>query len=217
MSTGTQARRRGGRTSILALGALAASALAVAPAAAQHPPGAAYDVLFGPTGPLGAPLTSPGFGPVGSLIALTPKDLPANKPVQLMIGAVRSGFEVVAETVTDSEGRIGGSETPSLEVPDWVETDRAYLVIVADRDYQPLDRADFFHPTAADGTLSRTGRIAGHGTCTLLVNDQRRYVLVGDTGGWTEGPAEVVVTGTAEPAGSCGDGIAIRVRSIRAS
>lgn len=215
MSTRTQVRERCRRISTLALGALTITAMGAAPAAPQQPEAPGPDVLFGPAGPVGAPLTTPGFGPAGSLVELTPRDLPAEEAVQLMIGAMQQGFEVVTEAVTDAEGRIAGAASPVVEIPDWVETDRPYVVIVADRGYAPLGRADIFHPTDDDGTLSRVGRVTRHGTCTMLVNDWQRYVLLGDVGEWAEELERVMVTGTAEPAGSCGEGIAIRVEVVR--
>lgn len=228
MRTATRAVHGERATSISTLAALGAAclvgaALAAAPLAGQdaredgrgHPAMSGPEVLFGPEGPRAAPLTRPGFGPAGTLVELQTNGLPSNHPIQIMIGAMQQGFEVVAETVTDENGRVRGASAISVASPEWLETDRAYLVIVSDRDYEPLDRAAFFHPTTENGTLTRAGTIASHGArCTLLLNDEGRYVLVGDAGAFADG-TEVVVTGTAELAEDCGDGLAIRVREVR--
>jgi hypothetical protein len=123
-------------------------------------------------------------------------------------------MEVLAQGVTDASGMVD----LRIQVPEWVETDRSYLIVVTDLGYQPLAEATFFHPTTPDGRLTRTGRIQVVGPCTLLVANDRRYVLYGEADALQRLPRDrdVEVTGRAEPGGACvgeltGSGIAIRV------
>lgn len=182
---------------------------------------AQHRVQVGADRPAGITTVTPHSGPVGSVIAVQARSLPAGVPVQIMIGALRSGFEVVAAAVSDEEGVLAGSGlaergTFPVTVPEWVQNDRSYLLILTDREYNPLAVADVFHPTDANGWVLRKGRISNLETeCPTLTNESDElYFLGGDTGALAVGD-EVVVEGTIGDSELCGPGTTIDVMQIR--
>lgn len=184
-------------------------------ARAQHP-AAGHRVAIGGERLTGVTTVSPAKGPAGSVVTVRATALPPGTPVQVMIGALRSGFEVIAITVTDEEGNISIEDSLSLTVPDWVASDRSYLFIVTDRQYNPLAVADVFHVTDANGMVKRAGRIMHEPTdCPVLTNDaQELYFLTGSPGEVSPGE-EVVVEGPIVDTEVCGKGTTIEVRRLR--
>lgn len=184
-------------------------------ARAQHP-AAGHRVTIGGERLAGVTTVSPASGPAGSAVTVRSAALPPGTPVQVMIGALRSGFEVVAITVTDEEGNLAISDSVTLTVPDWVESDRTYLFIVTDREYNPLAAADVFHVTDANGMVTRAGRIMHEPTaCPTLTNDaDELYFLAGNAAGLAPGE-EVEVAGPIVESEACGRGVTIDVREIR--
>lgn len=156
----------------------------------------------------------PRSGAPGTLLRLAPQGLPPNTAVQVMMGALRSGFEVVATLDTDPTGRIGGRDTVTIRVPSWVTDDRAYLVMLTDIHYSPLAAADLFHPTRADGTLVRRGIVKADpsGCMTLIGEGGELYVLTGETR-LLQPEADMVVKGTVVKPGACGQATTIELRS----
>jgi hypothetical protein len=136
-----------------------------------------------------------------------------------MIGALRMGFEVVTQTVTDDWGRINGADSVAIEVPEWVTRDRPYLMIITDADYNPLGTADMFHPTDAYGMLTRSGEIRRHplGTaCPSLIGEAGEfYFLTGNTSALRSGEV-VTIAGRAQESSACGAGTAIEIATVKA-
>jgi hypothetical protein len=151
-------------------------------------------------------------GPSGAEIKVLARGLPASTQVQIMMGALRDGFEIVQTVATDTDGRINGRDTVSLTVPDWVKNDRAYLVMITDLQYNPLASADMFHPTAADGVVTRRGTIKVEDPrCpTLTAEGAEIYFLVGDLSLLKAGQ-EMVVKGKVTDDQRCGNTTTIEV------
>jgi hypothetical protein len=170
-------------------------------------------VLGGETNP-GSVSVMPRSGTVGTEIKLTPKGLPANAQIQIMMGALRDGFEVVQTATTDEGGRIRGQDTVRIEVPEWVKTDRPYLVMITDLSYNPLAAADMFHPTSAEGTLVRRGTVTYQDpSCPMLTSEGGEiYFLVGNTTGIIAGK-DMVFRGKVVDDQRCGKTTTIEVRS----
>ena len=162
----------------------------------------------------GAMSVFPRSGAPGTTFKMAPQGLPPNTPVQIMMGALRSGFEVVQTITTDDSGRLGGRDTIVVTVPSWVETDKAYLVMLTDTNYNPLAAADMFHPTKPDGSLVRRGMLKQDPSgCTVLTSEGGEiYMLTGDKTQLMMNK-EMVVHGKVVPTGACGNVTTIDVRT----
>jgi hypothetical protein len=57
----------------------------------------------------------------GTKIWIRTANLPARTDVQIMMGALRDGFEVIATRATDEAGKIQGMDSLQVEVPQWVK------------------------------------------------------------------------------------------------
>lgn len=226
MSTNT-ARYRGRRLAIskgllvcaLLAGAAELSAQAGTP---QQPPGspvtgAGHRVVSGGTMYPGLITVINRFGPSGSTMRIAAQQLPGNRDVQIMMGALRDGFEIVRTARTDDNGRIGGQDTVSFKVPDWVRADRPYLIMITDLEYHPLAAADMFHVTTPEGLVSRRGvvKLENEG-CPVLVADgsDEWYVLLGNTSRLIAGE-EMAVKGMVVEPGECGPMTTIVVQETR--
>ena len=229
MSTGT-ARPRGRRlsipTALLACALLAGGAeLSAQTGTAAHrdsdPPGpatgAGHRVVSGGTMYGGLTTVVTRSGPTGSVMTMYAQQLPPDRDVQIMMGALRDGFEIVRTARTDDMGRIQGQDSIRITVPDWVKFDRPYLVMITDLQYHPLAAADMFHPTTPEGVLSRIGVVKLEDPkCPVLVADgsDEWYVLVGNTARLIAGE-KMAVRGKVVPAGQCGPMTTIEVQETR--
>jgi hypothetical protein len=126
------------------------------------------------------------------------------------------GFEVVATPMTDGNGRFDGRDTIAITVPDWVQTNRSYLVMLTDINYKPLAAADMFHPTDANGGLSRRGTVKlDDPKCpTLTGQGGELYFLTGDISA-LQGGADVVIKGRVTGPTPCGETTTIAVESFK--
>jgi len=138
--------------------------------------------------------------------------LPAITPVQIGIGAIGTGFEVLHQLMTSPEGEI----SHTVQVPRWVTRDRSHVFIVFDIYFRPLSMSDPFHVTDRNGLLSRAGMISRRDPecTTLLGDDDQSYALLGDVRG-LRAEDEVVVEGALSREAGCGEGTAIDVVRIR--
>ncbi len=161
--------------------------------------------------------TEPMSGGPGTLVRYRAPRLPANTEVQVMMGGMGAGFEVVLTGTTDAEGHLGEDSLPGFIVPKWVKPDRSYLVMVSRPSYELLGPAEAFQPTDADGVAERRGEVQAAGRCMVLTDDTRlRYALTGNTSGIGDGD-HVVVEGTLEPAGGgCQADVGLAVRAHHA-
>lgn len=202
-------RRRTNRFALLA--PLAAGLVAATGASAQS----GHLVPVGNTTERGATSVTPRAAAAGDVVWIHTAYLPPSTPVQFMLGALRAGFEIVVTRVTDPSGRINGQDSIQVTVPDWVTTDRPYLMIATDADYKPLGAADMFHPTDANGFLQRTGEVkVDKAGCPVLTGQADEiYFLSGDTSGLRSGD-RVRVVGRATESGACGAGTTIEIRTL---
>ena len=154
-------------------------------------------------------------GATGAEVKVLAQGLPPNTAVQVMMGALRDGFEVVQTLSTDDQGHINGRDTATFKVPEWVKNDRPYLVMISDLQYNPLAAADMFHPTALDGSVVRRGtiKIEDPSCPTLIATEGAEiYFLVGDTSVLMPGK-EMVVKGRVSDTTRCGNTTTIEVTS----
>ena len=138
--------------------------------------------------------------------------LPAITPVQIGIGAIGTGFEVLHQLMTSPEGEI----TDTVRVPVWVTRDRSHVFIVFDIYFRPISMSGPFHVTDRNGLFSRTGRISRRDSvCTTLVaEDHQVYSLEGDLRGLRPDD-EVIVEGALAKTSRCDEGTAMDVVRIR--
>ena len=122
------------------------------------------------------PVISPRSGGPGTGVTVSAIHLPAITPVQIGVGAIGTGFEVLHQLMTSPEGEI----THTVEVPRWVTRDRSHVFIVFDIYFRPLSMSGPFHVTDRNGLFSRAGRITSRasGCTTLLGVDGEPYALV---------------------------------------
>jgi hypothetical protein len=152
---------------------------------------------------------SPLSGPPGTVVTLRTGGLPALTPLRIGVGAVRFGFEEVAQVMTDMQGGID----LTVEVPAWAERDRAHVFIVFDFYFVPIALSSPFHVTGPDGTVLRRGQVREDGDClTLLGDDGISYALGGELPTAVHG-APLTVEGTVRAATSCGDTLIQVVRA----
>jgi hypothetical protein len=159
---------------------------------------------------------SPRWGVNGSTFKIAPKALPPNTDVQIMMGALHDGFEVVKVMRTDESGRLASHDTLEITVPDWVRPDRPYLVMLTDMEYNPLAQADMFHPTRPDGTLVRRGtvKVDPSGCRLLMGEDGEEYILTGDLSGLMP-EKEMLVAGRVTQPTACGTFTTISVQKVK--
>ena len=213
MTNTSSAPRLGRRATAFSL---ALSFALLAGGAAQASAQAGHLVQIGYNQNPGLSMVSPHSGTIGSTIKIGTKSLPPNTAVQVMIGALMDGFEVVATPMTDANGLFNGRETIEITVPDWVKTNRSYLVMLTDLQYKPLAASDMFHPTDANGGLSRRGTVKfDDPKCpTLTGQGGELYFLSGDTSG-LRGGADVIIKGKVSEPTPCGQTTTIRVESFQ--
>lgn len=153
----------------------------------------------------------PSSGPPGTEVEVQWVLLPAVTPVQIGVGALRVGFEVVKQVMTDRTGNF----TETVVIPDWAEVNRPHNFVVLDLYFRPLAVSGMFHVTGADGKVVRDGTLGPMaGGCRLLRGEGAVYALAGDLGDFTEGDA-VVVEGTIADRTTCPEGITIEVAAVR--
>lgn len=210
MKPAQHVRRRRLNRSALLLTPLALAVIGAADASAQG-----HRVPVGNTEQPGTTTVTPGNAAVGEIVWIRTAYLPPATPVQFMLGALRDGFEIVVTRMTDDRGRIDGLDSLQVTVPEWVSTDRPYLLIVTDTDYNPLGAADMFHPTDANGVLQRVGQVtlAAQGCPVLTGEADEVYFLVGDTSGLANGD-RVSIVGRAVDSSTCGAGTTIEIQKL---
>ena len=164
----------------------------------------------------GAATVSPHSAAPGASFKLASEGLPPNTQVQIMMGALQSGFEVVKTLMTDERGRIEGADSVSLTVPAWVKNDRPYVVMVTDVYYNPLAAADMLHPTDNANVVKRTGAITLEDpTCPMLTGQAGEiYFLVGDPA-LLRAAERVAVEGVIVSNSRCGGATTIQVKSVK--
>jgi hypothetical protein len=154
----------------------------------------------------------------GEIVWVQTAYLPPATPIQFMVGALRDGFEVVVMKTTDGTGKIDGTDSLQVKVPDWVTWDKPYLMIVTDQQYNPLGSADMFHPTDAQGNILRTGTVQQDpmGGCPFLKGAADEiYFLAGDVKALHLGE-RVRIVGHVLKDGPCGKGLTLELKRVDA-
>ena len=155
---------------------------------------------------------SPRSGPPGTVVTLRSTNMPAVTPVRIGVGALRFGFEEVAQVMTSNRGVL----STTVEVPQWAQRDLIHRFIVFDFYFVPIALSDIFHVTDTDGMVLRRGQLTNEGVeCpTLRGEDGVLYTLIGDIAELEAGD-EVTVEGTLPDAAICMQGTTIQVARIR--
>jgi hypothetical protein len=161
---------------------------------------------------------SPRLGPPGTPVTVTAGLLPAITPVQLAIGATRSGFEGLALTLTDPNGALAETVT----VPQWARRDQIHRFILFNLYFTAVyAESGIFHVTDANGRVVREGEVdtSGPACPTLVGDDGERYRLTGATEGIIAGARVVVEATLSESDEGCGEGVSLNLEilSIRRS
>ncbi len=155
---------------------------------------------------------SPRSGPPGTVVTLRSTNMPAITPVRIGVGALRFGFEEVAQVMTSNRGVL----STTVEVPEWAQRDLIHRFIVFDFYFNPIALSDIFHVTDADGMVQRQGQLTAEGVeCRALRGDDGvLYTLTGSLAEFKAGD-EVIVEGTLPEASICMQGTTIGIVQIR--
>ena len=154
---------------------------------------------------------SPRSGPPGTVVTLRSTNMPAITPVRIGVGALRFGFEEVAQMMTSNRGVL----STTVEVPEWAQRDLIHRFIVFDFYFNPIALSDIFHVTDADGMVVRRGRLTAEGVeCPALRGDDGvLYTLAGDLADFKAGD-EVMVEGRIAETSMCMQGTTIQMVRI---
>ena len=150
----------------------------------------------------------PRIGPAGTVVEVYTENLPPQAKIHVGVGAMRAGFEALAEGTQE----IWGEVSATVRIPGYATWERPIVFIIFNGVFSPIGISDPFHVTNEDGMVRRTGRITDEGLecVTLRDSDQYVYALSGDLEGLKPGD-EVVVEGTITEEGPCGGADAIGV------
>lgn len=156
----------------------------------------------------------PRSGPPGTVVSVYTENLPLQARIHVGVGAMRAGFEALAEGTQD----IWGEVSATVRVPAYATWERPLVFIVFNGNFSPIGISDPFHVTSEEGLVRRAGRITdeGLGCVTLRDGDQYMYALVGDLGDLRPGD-EVVVEGTVAVDGPCEGADQITVVNLQRS
>jgi hypothetical protein len=154
---------------------------------------------------------APRSGPPGTTVTLRSTNMPAITPVRIGVGALRFGFEEVAQVMTTNRGVL----STTVVVPEWAQRDLIHRFIVFDFYFNPIALSDIFHVTDADGMVERRGRLTDEGVeCPALRGDDGvLYTLTGDLSAFKAGD-EVLVEGSLPEMSICQQGTTIQVVRI---
>ena len=150
----------------------------------------------------------PRVGSPGTVVEIYTENLPPQARIHVGVGAMRAGFEALAEGTQEMWGEVSATVT----IPGYANWERPIVFIVFNGVFSPIGISDPFHVTDDNGMVQRTGRITDEGLecVTMRDNDQYMYALSGDLEGLEPGD-EVVVEGAVSLAGPCGEADAIEV------
>ncbi len=154
---------------------------------------------------------SPRSGPPGTVVTLRSTNMPAITPVRIGVGALRFGFEEVAQVMTSDRGVL----SITVDVPEWAQRDLIHRFIVFDFYFNPIALSDIFHVTDADGMVLRRGQLTAEGVeCPALRGDDGvLYTLTGSLAEFKAGD-EVIVEGRIAETSMCMQGTTIQVVRI---
>ena len=156
----------------------------------------------------------PRTGPPGTVVKVYTENLPLQARIHVGVGAMRAGFEALAEGTQEMWGEVSAT----VRIPDYATWERPLVFIVFNGIFSPIGISDPFHVTNEQGLVRRAGRITDEGLecVTLRDGDQYMYALTGDLGDLEPGD-EVVVEGTIKVDGPCEGADQIAVVNLRRS
>ncbi|GIW53244.1 MAG: hypothetical protein KatS3mg081_2599 [Gemmatimonadales bacterium] len=154
----------------------------------------------------------PRSGPPGTAVTLRSGRMPALTPLRIGMGAVRFGFEEIAQVMTDEKGEF----QVEVRVPSWARRDLTHRFIVFDFYFNPIALSDLFFVTDGAGVLERAGEVVSvDAPCPVLrAEDGTEYWLSGDLSGLRRG-ALVVVEGKLAGPSTCPEEAGIVVERVR--
>ena len=154
----------------------------------------------------------PRSGPPGTVVKVYTENLPLQARIHVGVGAMRAGFEALAEGTQEMWGEVSAT----VRIPDYATWERPLVFIVFNGIFSPIGISDPFHVTDEEGLVQRAGRITdeGLGCVTLRDGDEYMYALTGDLGDLKPGD-EVVVQGTISLDGPCGGADQIAVMNLK--
>lgn len=190
----------------------AALAMLMSAACAVTPEAAAPGTEPAPPPPGGEPaiVLSADAAAVGDEVRVTGHNFAPNSTVRIGFGPPQSEYEVIRTVRADAEG----TATATVRVPDWAETGREYLWVVAAPGNDPRVISDPFR-IEQEGAVRVEGRLTNEGVecLALRTDDNTLYTLTGDTGDF--GPGDRVrVEGSVADASFCMQGTTIQVQNI---
>jgi hypothetical protein len=157
---------------------------------------------------------SPRVGPPGTRVTLSATRMPSLTPVQLAIGATRSGFEALALGLTTIDGDLH----ESVVVPAWAKSDQIHRFLVFNLYFSAvLAESALFHVTGADGSVVREGVVtrAEPGCLALAGDDGERYRLRGRTAELSVGERVRVEGKLSESSEGCGEELSLDLELTR--
>jgi len=148
----------------------------------------------------------------GALVEVEATGFTPSSTVEIGIGPPASEYEVIRTVQTDAKGRV----MMTLQVPQWAERDRPYVVVVADTDDQPRAVSDALVLEGDAVVLRVDGRFTDEGVeCRALRSDNGTLYTLGgtDLSAYRTGD-RVTITGTVPDASICMQGVTLAVREI---
>jgi len=159
---------------------------------------------------------SPRVGPPGTEVTLKVGSMPSLTPVQLAIGATRSGFEAIALGFTTIDGDLEAA----VVVPEWTKPEQTHRFIAFNLYFSAiLAESPIFHVTDADGHVMRAGTIGSAGAAcpTLEGDDGERYRLRGALGNLQAGEQVRLEGVLTEDDTGCGEGLSLDLQVVGGS
>lgn len=146
----------------------------------------------------------PRSGPPGTEVEIYTENLPPQAKIHVGVGAMRAGFEALAEATQE----IWGEVSATVRIPRYATWERPIVFIVFNGVFSPIGISDPFHVTNNMGLVRRTGRITDEGLACLTLRDadQYMYALAGALAGLRDlKPGDqVTVEGTVTESSPCG-------------
>lgn len=171
----------------------------------------AHPSAVGPTDIRHIQSISPRSGPPGTTVSVSTLNLPYEARIHVGIGAMREGFEILAQA---DQGRWGEIAV-RVEVPETTSWERPVVFLAFNAVFAPIGMSDPFHITNEDGLIRRLGEVeAGDGSCvTFRDRDDNVYELTGPVEG-LRGGERLEVDGVYLEDGPCTGGPTIGVVSV---
>ncbi len=189
----------------------AAAAAALLLPGATHLRAQAHPSAVGPSEIRHIQSISPRSGPPGTTVSVSTLNLPYEAQIHVGIGAMREGFEILAQA---DQGRWGEIAV-RVDVPETTSWERPVVFLAFNAVFAPIGMSDPFHVTNEDGLVRRSGEVVPDGgECRMFRDqDQNLYELTGSVAGLEPGE-RVWVEGVYFEDGPCSGGPTLGVASV---